>query len=116
VGRQALVSGCIPFSRASVMGEANWRTISRKTPCAELMPGVSVVCTVRMSPGTMTPATAAAQMPAIICAGNRIRPRTGGTEPVTTMASVTAGLNSPPEMRKSVHTVTSSERPYDMAM
>lgn len=91
-------------------------TISKKTPCATVTRGPSVVCVIRMSLGMMPFATAAAHMPPKIWVGNKIRPLTHGSVPVKVMPSVTAGLNRPPEIRYIVHAVTSRLKPYAMAM
>jgi len=87
------------------------RTISRNKPCAIPTPGANVVCVLRISPGTIPLATAAAQIPAMICVGAKINPLIGGKDPVITMPNVTAGLNRPPLTRYSVQTVTSRLKP-----
>lgn len=87
------------------------RTISRNSPCATLTPDARVVLTDPIGWGTMASATAAAHMQPRSCAGNKITPRTAGSEPVMTIPRVTAGLNSPPEMRYMVHTATSRLMP-----
>jgi hypothetical protein len=74
-------------------------TISRNTPCATNVSGASLVCTISMSIGAMQLTTAAAQIAPSSCAGNKIKPRKGGSAPASTIPSVIAGLNRPPLTR-----------------
>ena len=74
-------------------------TISKNSPRATLTFGASVVCTIAISAGIIQLTTPAALIAPRICAGNNTRPRMGGSVPVITMPSVTAGLKRPPLMR-----------------
>jgi hypothetical protein len=91
------------------------RNISINKPCATLVPPPSVVWTLR-APGNMHCTSALAANPPRICAMKRSPPLTQGRAPIKHMPKVTAGLKSPPLMRKKTQALTAKLKPKDRAM
>lgn len=91
------------------------KTASMKTPLARLVSADSVVLTFN-GVGNMTLTKKLEKMPPLSCATSSRKNRIGVIVRVSNMANVTAGLNSPPEMRKKIHTLTMSEKAKTSAM
>lgn len=109
--RQELRSGKSASELRTARSSGASLTISKNTPCATLMVGVNVVCTLVIFPGMIAPTIHAATIDAKICSGHNSMPRTRGMFPVTIRPSVTAGLNNPPLTLYMVHTVTNTAKP-----
>ena len=79
---------------------------------------VPILNAVRTSsgPGNSTLTTAAAEMAPRICERVRSAPRIYGNAPTMHIPSVTAGLKSPPEMRKKTQALTAREKPKHKLM
>ena len=86
-----------------------------KSPCTLVVPHPRDVWTVK-GPGNIQLTSAAAVRPPRICATKSKAPRAHGRAPIRHIPNVTAGLNSPPEIRKKTHALTASEKPNDNAM
>jgi hypothetical protein len=91
------------------------RMASMKTPRTMLVSGLSVVRTLKPV-GNMTLTRKLEKMLPANCATSSSVARTGLTARHSNMAKVTAGLNSPPLIRKKIHTLTMSEKPKTTAM
>ena len=106
------------FSAASMkIVKTSWavRNISMKRPRVMEVPILSAVRTSR-GPGNSTLTTAAAVMAPRICDTVRSIPRIYVNAPTRHIPSVTAGLKSPPEMRKNTQALTAREKPKDRLM
>ena len=79
---------------------------------------VPILSAVRTSsgPGNSTLTTAAAEMAPSICDTVRSTPRMYGSAPTIHIPRVTAGLKSPPEMRKNTQALTAREKPKQRLM
>ena len=79
---------------------------------------VPILSAVRTSngPGNSTATTAAAEMAPRTWDTVRSTPRTYGNAPTRHIPSVTAGLKSPPEIRKNTQAFTAKEKPKHRLM
>ncbi len=86
------------------------KNASMKTPCATLVPPARVVLTLNLAGKSPITIPEAAIAPAICATKTQIALKMGSA-PTSTLPSVTAGLNRPPEIRKNIHTFTIREKP-----
>lgn len=86
-----------------------------KMPRTREVPLDRVVRTLN-SVGDKTFTTCEANMLPAICMATRMTARKAEIDRAMTIASVTAGLKGPPEMRKKTQTLTMSEKPNESTM
>jgi hypothetical protein len=91
------------------------RTASINTPCARLVSALNVVLTFN-GVGNSTFTRKLLNIPPASCATSSKKNLTQPILLVNNIAKVTAGLNSPPLMRKKIHTLTMSEKAKTRAM
>jgi hypothetical protein len=101
------------FSVANIkIVNTNWalKNISMKRPCTVEVPPANPVLNVT-GPGKRAETMAADAMPPRICDTKSQSPLHQGTAPTMHIPNVTAGLKSPPEIRKKTQALTASEKP-----